>query len=144
MKIRSIHLIAGFSVFAVLGMVFATYLILLSQGVTTGEFCSISETVNCNTVSQSKYANLLGIPVSWYGLVTYALMLIGLWVHWFTKNETVLMLVGTLTLIALAFSLYLTGIEAFVIHAWCLLCIGSQVAVLGMVATYFGYRKLES
>jgi vitamin-K-epoxide reductase (warfarin-sensitive) len=132
-----------FCLFAIAGIVFAAYLVALDTGATTSEFCSINETFDCAAVSQSKYAKLLGLPVALYGLVAYGLMLAGMIFYYFKKNETVLTLVGTLVLVALAFSLYLTGVEAFILKAWCILCIGSQISVIGMLVSYFLYRKFE-
>ena len=131
---------ALFIVFTIAGSIFAGYLVSLDAGAVSSEFCSINETFDCSAVSQSKYAKLLGVPVAAFGLISYLLMLIGMVVHYKTKNETVETLLGALVLVALAFSLYLTGVEAFILHAWCILCLGSQISVIGMVVAFFYYR----
>ncbi len=130
-----------FLLFSVVGFVLAMYLTMLDYGATSGEFCSISESVNCEAVSQSKYAKMLGIPVAVFGMIAYAGMFAGMVYTHVKKDETVLNLVGTMVLVALAFSLYLTAVEAFILHAWCILCVGSQISVLIMTVNYFLYRK---
>lgn len=131
-----------FCTFSVLGFFFAGYLVSMESGAVSSEFCSISETVNCSTVSQSKYAQVAGIPVPVLGLIGYVLMFVGMIWHYKKKDENVLTILGAFVLVSLAFSLYLTAVEAFILKAWCILCIGSQISVLFMVGSFFYYRSL--
>jgi uncharacterized membrane protein len=80
-------------------------------------------------VQTSSYATFLGLPVPLIGLLGYA-MLFGISlnaVHDTTRaRRTSLILLGLATA-AFAFSVYLTALEAFVIHAWCRWCVVSAV-----------------
>lgn len=86
----------------------------------------------CETVQLSPYAYLFGIPVAFLGVVGYLAILVvalaGLQprfaaARWPTDALLVLAAGGV------AFSAYLTYLEAAVIHAWCRWCIGSAAVI---------------
>jgi uncharacterized membrane protein len=83
--------------------------------------CGVSQ--GCETVQTSSYASLLGIPVALLGLISYVLVLASLRV----RGEAALLGGYGLTLIAFAFSLYLTYREVFTIHAICTWCVSSAI-----------------
>ncbi len=94
--------------------------------------CGISH--GCETVQTSSYASLLGVPVAVLGLITYVLILVGLRM----RGERALVGGYALTLIAFAFSVYLTYREVFTIHAICSWCVSSAIvftllAIVGAV-----------
>jgi uncharacterized membrane protein len=83
---------------------------------------------DCNTVQSSQYAQILGIPVAVLGLVNYAAVL-ALWAvsrlsagRWAELAGRGLLL---LTVFGVFFSIYLTLLEIFVIHAVCAWCLTS-------------------
>jgi uncharacterized membrane protein len=77
----------------------------------------------CEKVQTSHYAKLAGIPVSVLGLVGYFVILVSLLIPGETGRFT-----GALTtLIGFGFSLYLTYLELFKIHAICQWCVASAV-----------------
>jgi len=87
----------------------------------------------CNIVQSSAYAHILGVPVALLGLVSYVAILV-LWLAqkyladrlgtWPTLGLMVLTIFGTL------FSIYLTLLELFVIHAVCIWCLSSALITL--------------
>lgn len=86
---------------------------------------------DCNTVNQSEYATLFGIlPVGVLGLMGYGLILIlwglGLWGPDFLREPAKLGLWAA-ALFGVAFSIYLTFLEPFVIGATCAWCLSSAV-----------------
>jgi uncharacterized membrane protein len=83
--------------------------------------CGISH--GCETVQTSRYASLVGIPVALLGLISYVVILITLRM----RDERALLTGHGLTLIAFAFSAYLTYREVFTIHAICSWCVSSAV-----------------
>jgi len=83
--------------------------------------CGISH--GCETVQTSAYATLLGIPVAMLGVITYVVILISLRL----RGERPLLTSYALTLIAFAFSVYLTYRELFTIHAICSWCVSSAI-----------------
>ena len=90
-------------------------------------FCNFSATFNCDTVNRSAYSEVAGIPVALMGLMAYILML-GLCVFQKKKQETPVLLLF-LSLAGLAYSLYLTYIEAEVLKTWCVLCVTSLASI---------------
>jgi uncharacterized membrane protein len=83
--------------------------------------CGISH--GCETVQTSAYATLLGIPVAVLGLISYVVIFILLRL----RGERPLLTSYALTLIAFAFSVYLTYRELFTIHAICSWCVSSAI-----------------
>lgn len=86
----------------------------------------------CDVVRASPFAHAWGVPLPVYGVLMYAALVLILVVqplvapplgHSLRLALTVLAGVGFLT------SLYLTSIEAFVLHAWCAWCVVSALAV---------------
>jgi vitamin-K-epoxide reductase (warfarin-sensitive) len=92
------------------------------------EYCDLSATFNCDIVNRSSYARLFGIPVALIGLIGYLLLFtLSFGKHWLlTAFQFVASLIG------LAFALYLAYVEAYILAAWCLLCIGSLAAISGV------------
>jgi vitamin-K-epoxide reductase (warfarin-sensitive) len=80
--------------------------------------CSINDKWDCGIVNKSSYAVIAGVPVAVIGIAGYFLMgvLGGL------KRYRFLLVA---TLCGLAFSLYLTYIEANVLGVWCIYCVMS-------------------
>ena len=82
----------------------------------------------CNIVQSSPYAQLLGIPVAVLGALSY-IAIIALWAgHRFLLNRlSALSYLGLmiLAIFGTVFSIYLTLIELFAIHAICAWCLSS-------------------
>lgn len=87
---------------------------------------------NCNAVQSSSYARIAGVPVAVLGIGSY-LTVIGLWlVFRFAPGQSAdLSLLGLLvfSMVGVLFSIYLTALEIFVIHAVCAWCLGSAVII---------------
>jgi uncharacterized membrane protein len=86
----------------------------------------------CETVQLSEYAQFLGVPVAFWGMVAYggivATALVGLQPRWQERRApTVLLAVGAG--VGVLFTAYLTYLEAAVIHAWCRWCIVSAILI---------------
>jgi uncharacterized membrane protein len=84
----------------------------------------------CDTVAESEYARVSGIPVAFIGLLGYAAILgmSGLWLRTGDRfGEMPPLLVWGMALAGTAYSLYLTYLEVFVIDAVCLWCLASAV-----------------
>jgi uncharacterized membrane protein len=79
----------------------------------------------CETVQQSEYAEIAGIPVALLGLGSYTAVL-GL-VIWDTPNAR--LGAAMLALVGLVFSLYLLALQLFVIDAVCVWCLANDVVI---------------
>ena len=113
------------AVFALIGVLISTYMLLYHMGVIGGILCG---TGGCETVQNSPWAKFMGIPVPLIGLVGYgALMgvaLAGMQPR-FVHDPTIAAALLIAAVGGAAFSIYLSYLEQFVIHAWCRWCIGS-------------------
>lgn len=117
--------------FSVVGLALSTYSLLHHEAFVSGALCTFNATFNCDIVNRGPYSEIAGIPVALMGLLGYGFMLVAACLR--MRRPTDRSLLDFLVLAstgALAFSLYLTGIEAFVLRAWCLMCITSQVSIL--------------
>ena len=93
----------------------------------------------CETVQQSHYAVLLGVPIALYGLSAWVAVL-GL-VAWDT--ELAHALVAAIAVSALAFAAYLVVLQLTVIHAVCVWCMVNDVALVPALALIAGFRILR-
>lgn len=88
-------------------------------------FCALSEAVNCDTVAESSYSVLFGVPVSGWGMLGY-LLLGGVALAGMLRRRAGSWPAGTLlvlTLGAALASLALGAISALAIHSICILCL---------------------
>lgn len=86
----------------------------------------------CDAARASSYSHLGGIPLPVYGVVMYVFLVLLVFIHpllpvsmarW---SEYGVALVSGIGFVA---SLFLTGVEAFVLHSWCVWCVVSALSV---------------
>lgn len=85
----------------------------------------------CDVVNSSPYATIGGIPVALLGAVAYLTILVLLYLEakgGFWKNNSPLAVFG-ISLAGVLYSAYLTYLEVAVIHAICLYCVVSAIAI---------------
>jgi uncharacterized membrane protein len=90
----------------------------------------------CETVQQSSYAEIAGLPVALLGLVSYAIVL-GL-IVWDTPYAR--LGAASLAVIGLAFSFYLLVLQLFVIDAVCVWCLAHDVLIAPALAVLTALR----
>ena len=121
---------------ALAGFFVSLYLWLWKLGVMGSLSCGRGG--GCEHVQTSPWAMVLGIPVAAYGVVGYlalfAVGLAGLQGRWAERREPTLALVA-LSGLGVAFSGYLTYLEAAVIHAWCRWCLVSAGIIVAIFVT---------
>lgn len=127
---------------ALVGVLVATYLTLYKLG-TIGELvCSIG---SCEAVQTSKWATFIGLPVAAWGvgyyLVVLTLAIAGTLERW--EDSRILPLVFLLlTGWGTLFSLWLTYLELFIIHAICQWCVVSAILATALfVVAYLDWRE---
>lgn len=131
------------TILALVGLFISAYMLLYALGFYGMILCG---TGSCEVVQSSKWAVFLGIPVpawgaAWYGAVLIlALALAGRT----PEGSRPAALLALLATGGLAFSGYLTALEAFVIHAWCRWCIVSAVLTLLIFLLVAPWRRLAS
>lgn len=86
----------------------------------------------CDAVRASAYSHLGGLPVPIYGVFMYAFLVLLLFLYPLLPSAFVRLTQHIVMVVAGAgflFSVYLTGIEAFVLHSWCMWCVLSALLV---------------
>ena len=110
------------------GLSVSTYLAVSHYRVHTDlvyqSFCAVSKAINCDTVSQSEYSVLLGLPVPIWGVFGYTLFLLLASLTAATPGaprgwDLLFLMSIVLSLSSVAFA----GISAIKIGSYCLLCI---------------------
>lgn len=118
----------GIAVLALVGLFIAFYLTLHAFGLTPLAACTTGG--GCERVQSSRFSSIAGVPVALVGAVGYLAILVVAWLGTTPRSagaRWVPRLLLTLSTVAFAFSAYLTGLEAWVIHAWCPYCITSAI-----------------
>jgi uncharacterized membrane protein len=114
---------------SLVGIFVALYLTLYKIGVFGALRCGIG---SCETVNTSPWATFLGLPVAAWGLGFYvaalAVAVAGVQERFADSLNVSRLLVG-MSAVGVAFSGWLTYLEAFVIHAYCLYCLVSAALV---------------
>ena len=90
----------------------------------------------CETVQQSSYAELAGIPVALLGLVGYAIVFA--FVLW--DAPTARLGAAMLAFVGLAFGAYLVVLQLFVIDAVCVWCMANDVVIAPLLAVLTALR----
>lgn len=105
------------------------------------EFCDFNQKFSCDIVNRSEYSSIMGIPVAGIGVAGYAALFF-LATFWKSRRETPNRLMGA-AIAGLAFALYLTYIEAYVLTTWCILCLISLgiITVIGILAVTLKLRS---
>ena len=114
---------------AVIGLAVSTYLSVVK--LTNQDVVCFTGTNECNIVNSSSYSMWRGIPVAILGAVGYILILAILLVmnkQKFQSSVIMLALFG-ITAFGTLYSLYLTYVELFIIHAICPWCLTSAIAM---------------
>lgn len=117
------------SILSLIGFFVALYLLLWKVGILGEMACTTS---GCETVQTSVHSDFLGLPVALYGVVgfvaVFVVSLVGVQPRWRERREPTILL-AALSAIGVAFSGYLTYLEAAVIHAWCQWCVASAIII---------------
>jgi uncharacterized membrane protein len=115
---------------ALIGVFVSLYLTLYKLGYIGSLACG---TGGCETVQLSKWGEFLGVPVAawgigYYGLV-FALAIVGTQER-FEGSRSLTKTIAIVTGWGVLFTIWLTYLELFVIHAICRWCVGSATMTL--------------
>ena len=112
-----------------IGFIVAMYLSFIEFTQTTAVCGPVGD---CNTVNQSKYAFIFGIPVGAVGVMGFT----AIFIAWLVKRygpdrvyDLSALAVWGMALVGTLFSIYLTFLEPFVIGATCAWCLTSAIAI---------------
>jgi len=90
----------------------------------------------CETVQQSSYSEIAGVPVAALGVVAYAAILA--LVAWDTPSAR--LGAAAIALVGLLFSVYLLVLQLFMIDAICIWCVANDVVIAPALAVLTGLR----
>lgn len=102
-------------------------------------FCDFNQKFSCDIVNRSEYSTIIGIPVAGIGVVGYGFLFV-LATFLPAQAQTPNRLLGA-ALAGLAFAIYLTYIEAYVLDTWCILCLIS-LAMISLISVLAVVNKL--
>ena len=120
------HLIFGLSL---LGLFDSTYLWWVYTSPSRPLVCLGT---GCDVVRASSYAHLWGLPLPIYGVIMYAILALLAFAEVLVSAGLALAIrygVSSISGTGFLAALYLTGIEGFVLHAWCAWCVLSALVV---------------
>ena len=90
----------------------------------------------CETVQESSYAQLAGVPVALLGLCAYlAVIALVVWDAPIARTVS-----AGIALAAVGFAVYLVVLQAFVIDAWCVWCLVNDLVVVPLLAAATVWR----
>lgn len=106
-------------------------------------FCAVTKAINCDTVAQSPWSFLWGLPVSLWGALFFVCLLFLFASPLFTRNkqERGWAFLFFVSLLAIIFASYLAFISAYKIKSFCILCILSYA--LSLLIFYLAYKSLQ-
>ncbi len=138
-----IHRMAA-ALLSLTGLFISAYLYLYKLGKIGSLACG---TGGCETVQWSPWSRFAGVEVSLVGLLGYASLLVlclaALQPSMLHRRAPALLL-ALLSGIAVLFTIYLTYLELFVIHAICRWCVASGVVIVGIfILSLFDLRRLH-
>lgn len=124
---------------AAAGLVIAGYLLAVRLA---GGVPACGPNGGCETVQQSEYAKLFGIPVAAYGVAYSAVVLAAALAWWRLADRRGLLAAYALGILGSLFAAYLTYLEVFVIRALCLWCVAyGTTVVAGFVLAALALRR---
>jgi vitamin-K-epoxide reductase (warfarin-sensitive) len=123
-------LLTAIAVLAVAGMAISSVSLQHHYATSKTSYCDIGENFNCDIVNRSIYSTVLGIPDALIGILGYGALLVGATAYRSRAQTPRLLLAAALC--GLAFALYLTYIEGFVLATWCILCLSSLTVIFSI------------
>jgi uncharacterized membrane protein len=134
-------LYAAIAILAVAGIAVSSVSLYHHFSKSKTSFCNLGQSFDCDLVNRSQYSTFHKVPVALLGMFGYLLVL-SLATVYREKAETPFIL-GATVLGGLGFALYLTYLEGFVLHAWCVLCL-SSLAIISAITVLAVMNALKT
>jgi uncharacterized membrane protein/glutaredoxin len=119
---------------AIAGMILSGYLTYFAWQGQSVAGCTVGSA--CDVVLNSRWSRLLGMPISFWGFLTYALLAA---IAWNKTTPSQWKMAWTVTIIGLLYSLYLTGVSLIVLDSACPYCLTS----LGLMTAIFAVLLMQ-
>jgi len=94
----------------------------------------------CNEVLSSSYAQVFGIPISLSGVGYYALILVLLSLYFNDPSRQLIKAIRFFAILSMGALAYFLYIQAVVLDAWCIYCLGSAAS---SAVIFIGSFKLK-
>ncbi len=127
---------------AIIGFADAAY---LSANTLLGRPVPCPLTGGCETVTNSPYSRLAGVPLSVIGAVYYLILIV--LALWYIDSAQARALRGIIVISGLGFlwTLYLTYLQGYVIGAWCVYClVSAATTTLVLITSWWLNRRLSN
>lgn len=119
---------------ALTGMVLSGYLTYSAWQGQSVVGCTVGSA--CDVVLNSRWSRLLGMPTSFWGFLTYALLAA---IAWNKTTPSQWKMAWTVTIVGLLYSLYLTGVSLIALDSACPYCLTS----LGIMTAIFALLLVQ-
>ncbi|MCP3867200.1 MAG: vitamin K epoxide reductase family protein [Gammaproteobacteria bacterium] len=126
--IKGVHLLLLILVFC--GLALTAYITATRWFGTVPLACSDGS--DCDLVQSSRWSTLFGLPISFWGFLTYGILLKTIWRM--RKRRLSWRFAWVITFVSVGISTYLTAISLFVIEAICIYCLTSFGLMLAIFA----------
>ena len=138
------RLYAAIAILAVAGIAVSSVSLYHHFSKSKTSFCNLGQSFDCDLVNRSQYSTFHQVPVALLGMFGYLLVL-SLATVYREKAETPFIL-GAAALGGLGFALYLTYLEGFVLHAWCVLCLSSLaiISAITVLSAMNAFKALKA
>jgi len=129
---------------SIIGLIASLYTTYAHFNVEATAICTINDTFSCDIVNQSHYSEIFGIPVAILGLLAYIFFIA--FAGYYRKNLRLKLsqLAVGVSVMGVLFSAYLSYIEAYVLNTWCIFCLASQFAIIGIMISSIWLYKTDS
>ena len=128
--------------FSLLGLFDSLYLLWAYTSPSRPMVCLGS---GCDAVRASSFAHLFGLPLPAFGVANYTVLALLIFAEGLVSarlGRAIQRAVVGISCAGFLFSIYLTSLEAFVIHAWCAWCVVSALVVTGIfILSVFELRR---
>jgi len=122
-------------VIALCGFADATYLTIEHY---QGRIPPCSLTGGCEVVLTSQYSTIFGVPTSLLGIVYYVIILAGLFGYLESRNTRLLKWTLFFTTLGFGMSLWFVYLQVFILHSFCVYCLGSATTSTILFVTAMG------
>ena len=92
--------------------------------------CNIQNLSGCNIVASSQYSHVFGIPLAEFGILFYSIIFVLAALEIIIFDQLLRRALQAVSFVGVLFSLYFTGIQVFVIGAFCIYCFASALIAL--------------
>ena len=134
-------ILAAIVLLSVMGIGVSSISLYHHYGTSKSSYCDFGANFNCDMVNRSIYSEAAGVPVALIGVLGYCGLLSLAIFYWRKEDAPVFLLMGSLA--GLAFALYLTYIEGFVLSVWCVLCL-SSLGLISAITVLSGFLVMYS